>query len=174
MWINGLESTVPGVRGYVQKDSVSIVIEELEPKKGEYMNHNNRNEFFSLMRVSVTDDAPDIIKGTKDGGYHNYKMQNMFAFIAINPTIETIADENRIFRVNMIKPKQLSKWKTMEKQIINLVTIAVDHYLKKFVGSTYESDGLANKELTEEEFKRMSETLKDYRSGFREDGWGWW
>jgi hypothetical protein len=31
-------------------------------------------------------------------------MQNMFAFIAIDPTVDNVADENRIFRINMVKP----------------------------------------------------------------------
>ena len=163
LWVNGLESTVPGVRGYVQKDSVSIVIEELEPKKGEYMNRSNRDEFFSLMRVSVTDDAPDIIKGTKDGGFHNYKMQNMFAFIAINPTIETIADENRIFRVNMIKAKNQNEWKAIEKRIINLMSEKNCCAIRSLVWQKLP----VIFELTNRVVERIREkTHRDYRSSY--------
>lgn len=112
LWLNGSESTVAGVRGMVQQDSCAIMFEETERDTDK--KRNNREELFSLMRVNVTDDAPDTVKGTKDGGFNSYKMQNMFGFIAIDPTIESIADENRIFRINMIRPRNQHEWRKIE------------------------------------------------------------
>lgn len=119
LWLNGSESTVAGVRGKVQRDSVSIVFEETE--KDTDKKKMNREELFSLMRVNVTDDAPDTIKGTKEGGYNSFKMQNMFGFIAIDPTIDSIADENRIFRINMTTPQNVGEWKKLETELSGLL-----------------------------------------------------
>lgn len=119
IWLNGSESTVAGVRGKVQKDSCAVVFEETE--KDTEKKRVNRDELFSLMRVNVTDDAPDTVKGTKDGGFNSFKMQNMFGFIAIDPTVDSIADENRIFRINMVKPENGNDWKSIEVELRNLL-----------------------------------------------------
>lgn len=118
-WFNGSESTVPGVRGKIKYDSRGVMFEEAE--RDTLKKSVNRDELFSLMRVSVSDDAPDTVKGTKDGGYNSFKMQNMFGFIAIDPTLNSIADENRIFRINMVIPKNGNEWKQIEKELIELL-----------------------------------------------------
>jgi putative DNA primase/helicase len=119
-WFNGSESTVAGVRGKIRYDSRGIMFEEVESDT--MKKKTNREELFSLMRVNVSDDAPDTVKGTKEGGYNSFKMQNMFGFIAIDPTVESIADENRIFRVHMVKPENGSEWKKIEKSLIELLS----------------------------------------------------
>lgn len=118
-WFNGSESTVAGVRGKIKYDSCGIMFEETEADT--LKKRTNRDELFSLMRVNVSDDAPDTVKGTKDGGFNSFKMQNMFGFIAIDPTVESVADENRIFRINMIKPSNQNEWKKIENNLINLL-----------------------------------------------------
>lgn len=120
-WFNGSDSTVAGTRSKVKHDSCGIMYEESENKtKGNNYN-SNRNELFSLMRVSFSNDAPDTVKGTKDGGFNSYKMQSMFGFIAIDPTIDNVADENRIFRINMVAPKNLNNWKSIENKLNGLL-----------------------------------------------------
>ncbi len=119
-WFNGSESTVAGVRGKIKHDSKGIMFEEVE--RDTIKKATNRDELFSLMRVSVSDDAPDTVKGTKEGGYNSFKMQNMFGFIAIDPTVESVADENRIFRVNMILPTNGDTWKEIETNLKELLS----------------------------------------------------
>jgi len=111
-WMDGSGTTVAGVRGKIQRDSCAVIFEETE--RDTEKKKINRNELFSLMRVNVTDDAPDTVKGTKDGGFHSFKMQNMFGFIAIDPTIDSVADENRVFRINMVPPTNQGEWKQIE------------------------------------------------------------
>jgi len=118
-WFNGSESTVAGVRGKIRHDATAIMFEETEadtPKK-----KANREDLFSLMRVNTSNDAPDTVKGTKEGGYNSFKMQNMFGFIAIDPTVENVADENRIFRVNMVKPTNAGEWENIRDEITDLL-----------------------------------------------------
>jgi hypothetical protein len=118
-WFNGCESTVAGVRGKIRHDATAIMFEEAEadtPKKKQ-----NREDLFSLMRVNTSNDAPDTVKGTKEGGYNSFKMQNMFGFIAIDPTVENVADENRIFRVNMVKPTNAGEWEEIRAEITRLL-----------------------------------------------------
>ena len=74
------------------------------------------------MRISYSDDSPDTGKGTKDGGFRSSKMTNMFLFNAIDAGINNVQDENRIFRVNMIKGSGKNKWKALEKEIKSLMT----------------------------------------------------
>jgi len=113
--LNGSETTVAGIRGLIKRDSCPIVFDETEADSEK--KKLNRDELLSLMRANTSDDAPDTIKGTKDGGYVSYKMQNIFAFIGINPTVESAADENRIFRINMIPSKKQRDWKKIESQL---------------------------------------------------------
>jgi hypothetical protein len=120
LWIDSTESSVPGVRGRVQKDSCAIFFEEAE--KDTEKKRANVNNIYSLMRANYTDDAPDTLKGTSDGKFVNYKMNSMFGFASIDPTVESIADENRIFRINMVNPKNGSKWKIIEKNLMSLLS----------------------------------------------------
>ena len=119
-WLDGCSSTPAGVRGMVKRDACAILFEETEadtPKKKQ-----NRDELFGLMRTNVTEDSPDTAKGTKDGGYNSYKMQNMFGFIAINPIVDSSADENRMFVVNMVTPENGAEFKDIDKKIKELLT----------------------------------------------------
>ena len=119
LWLNGSETTVAGIRGMVKRDSYSIVFDETEADSEK--KKLNRDDLLSLMRANTSDDTPDTVKGTKEGGYNSYKMQNMFGFIGIDPTIERAADENRIFRINMMPSKKQQDWKTIEKELISLL-----------------------------------------------------
>lgn len=119
-WLDGCSSTPAGVRGMIKRDACAILFEETEadtPKKKQ-----NRDELFGLMRTNVTEDSPDTAKGTKDGGYNSYKMQNMFGFIAINPIVDSSADENRMFVVNMVIPANGAEFKGIDKKIKQLLT----------------------------------------------------
>lgn len=118
-WLNGSETSVAGIRGLIKRDSYPIVFDETEADTDK--KKINRDELLSLMRSNTSDDTPDTVKGTKEGGFVSYKMQNIFAFIGIDPTIEHAADENRIFRINMIKKNQ-GDWKKLDKEIHQLLT----------------------------------------------------
>jgi DNA replication protein DnaC/uncharacterized Zn finger protein (UPF0148 family) len=160
-WFNGSESTVAGTRGVVKYDSCGIMFEEVEADT--LKKRTNREELFSLMRVNVSDDAPDTVKGTKEGGYNSFKMQNMFGFIAIDPTVESIADENRIFRVNMVKPRNGGDWKKIEEDIKNLLCEANCRKIRALAWNKLRDINT----LTERIVDRIREkTGKDYRSSY--------
>ncbi len=119
-FLNGSESTSAYIRQSVKYDTASVILDETEVDTEK--KKQNRNELFSLMRSSTSDDAPDSGKGGKDGAPISYKMKNMFCFIAIDPTVEKVADENRIFRVNMILPTNGDTWKEIETDLKNLLS----------------------------------------------------
>jgi putative DNA primase/helicase len=119
LWINGKESTSAFIRQTINYDSKSIILDETEAETDKQK--LNRTELFSLMRSSTSDDAPDTGKGGKDGVPVSYKMKNMFCFIAIDPTVENVADENRIFRINIIQKSNGKNWKDKERQIKSLL-----------------------------------------------------
>lgn len=118
LWINGKESTSAFLRQTINYDTTSIILDETEAETEKQ--RLNRTELFSLMRSSTSDDAPDTGKGGKDGVPVSYKMKNMFCFIAIDPTVESVADENRIFRINIIQ-RSNKNWKQKEKEIKSLL-----------------------------------------------------
>lgn len=97
----GGETTEPGVRQIIGNDSVAITIEEAEGKSKKQA--INREALFSMMRASASNDAPKVAKGSKGGEGVAFAMRSMFMFMAIDPTVENVADENRIFRVNLVK-----------------------------------------------------------------------
>jgi hypothetical protein len=114
-------STVAGIRGRMGLDSGPVILEEFEPGRTR-KEEENRKEMLDMIRTSSGDDSPDVFRGTKTGSYMSYKMQNMFAFNSIDPTMDNDADENRIFRVNMVKSEDLTKWKTTEADLIKYLT----------------------------------------------------
>lgn len=115
-------SSIAGIRASNGNDSNAICLDEAEGNgSGEFSKKNyHRNELFSLMRASCSDDAPDGVKSNQDQGVVRYSMKNMFLFVSITPTIAEIADDNRIFKVNLVKPEKklsLDKWEGIEKKL---------------------------------------------------------
>jgi putative DNA primase/helicase len=98
---SGGETTEPGVRQRLGNDSSAVIIEESEADTKR--KKLNRENLFSMMRQSTSNDAPIAAKGTKDGKGMFFAMRSMFLFVAIDPTVEAVADDNRIFRVNIVK-----------------------------------------------------------------------
>jgi hypothetical protein len=115
---SGGDSSEAGVRQKVRNDSCAIVIEEAETDTQK--KRWRRADLFSLMRQSTSDDAPRVAKGTVDGKGMSFTMKNMFLFAAISPEVEHIADDNRIFRVNMVRPS--GDWAPLRDSLKRLVT----------------------------------------------------
>ncbi|NIV97150.1 hypothetical protein GWN42_31270 [candidate division KSB1 bacterium] len=115
--LNGGESTPAGIRQIVAHDSTAILLDEIEDdtrKKKEI-----REEIFSMMRQSTSDEAPITAKGTADQKGVSYNMKNMFFFSAISNLIESKADDSRIFKINLArsKDKPASYWTSWNRVI---------------------------------------------------------
>lgn len=108
--VSGGESTEAGVRQRISVDACGIVIDEAETDTDR--KRRNREALFSLMRMSTSDDAPIVAKGTIDGKGQSFQMRSMFMFSAISPEVDAVADDNRIFRVNLVAPDS-SEWKPL-------------------------------------------------------------
>jgi hypothetical protein len=117
--ISGGYSTEAGVRQQVKNDATAIVVEEAETdtKKKKDL----RDDLFSLMRQSTSDNAPKVAKGTKDGRGSSFDMRSMFLFVAISPEVEAVADDNRIFRVNMVRTNGAG-WSELSHRLNKLIT----------------------------------------------------
>jgi hypothetical protein len=100
--------------GYIQsrnKDAGAVTIEEVETdteKKRRY-----REELFSVMRQSTSDDTPMGYKGTADQVGTSYMTRDMILFVAISPEVESIADENRLSMINTKRPDNGKTWKEL-------------------------------------------------------------
>jgi hypothetical protein len=126
---NTHHSSPAGVRADVLNDSCAILLEEAEANQNtdEKDKNTTRNNFFSMMRASSSDDSPEGVKSNAEQQVVKYSMKNMFLFVSITPTIAEIADDNRIFKVNFTKNKQSDgdenkrKWENIEGELIELL-----------------------------------------------------
>jgi len=114
-----------GIRAKVGNDSCAICFEEAEGSSNhDKSKDNHRNNLFSVMRASSSDNAADGYKSNKEQKSIKYSMKNMFLFVSITPTISDIADSNRMFKVNFVKPEKKKtkyKWETIEKELVELL-----------------------------------------------------
>jgi hypothetical protein len=118
---SGGESTAAGIRQRIGVDSCAIVVEEAETDTQK--KRQNRDETFSLMRQSTSDDSPDVLKGTVDGKGLSFTLRSMFFFVAISPEIDCEADENRIFRIGLAKANYArSEWLSKETELRSCLT----------------------------------------------------
>jgi 5S rRNA maturation endonuclease (ribonuclease M5) len=118
---SGGESTSAGIRQRIGVDSCAIVVEESETDTQK--KKQNRDETFSLMRQSTSDDSPDVLKGTVDGKGLSFTLRSMFFFVSISPEIECEADENRIFRVSLVKAShKRNLWIKKERELCEALT----------------------------------------------------
>jgi len=116
--VSGGETTSPGLRQYIGLDSLGIILEESEcdtPKKAA-----NRDDLFSLMRQSTSDLAPLVLKGSSEGKAVKFCMRSMFCFVAISPEINSIADQNRILKINLVRRK--NNWKQIKSDLVRLLS----------------------------------------------------
>jgi hypothetical protein len=117
-WFNGSETTPAFLRQKIQNDSCGIIMNECD--KDLKKKRENVEAIFSVVRQSTSDNAPISGKGSASGKAISYNMKNMFMMVSISPEIEHIADENRIFRVNLKKPK--NKWSSIRSEIKKYIT----------------------------------------------------
>jgi len=121
-WLDGGETTVAGVRGSTKNDTEPVVFEEAE--SGDNKRGRNREDLFSLMVSSTSDDAPDARKGTKDQGFTSYGMRKMFGFISISTEVVSAAALNRLIWINMERAHDSAeRWQEKEALLHEIMTL---------------------------------------------------
>ncbi len=120
-WLDGGETTVAGARASTKNDTEPVIFEEAE--SGSDKRGRNREELFSLMITSTSDDAPDARKGTKDQGFTSYGMRKMFGFISISTEVDSAAALNRLIWINMETANDSADtWHAKEANLIEVMT----------------------------------------------------
>lgn len=160
-YIDSNTSTIAGLRGSIKNDSVAVLAEETDTNTEKQK--ERKRELMAVMRSSSSDDAPDSIKGTADQHYTSYKMRNMFCYIGTDPTIEEVADENRIHRVNLKKPDNKNKWKEIKKSLNKLLSINNCRSIRALTWDRLKDIINLSEELVDEIIDR---TNSDYRTAF--------
>lgn len=105
--------------GYMQsrrKDAGGVVMDEADPDTETKKKY--KEDLLSIMRQSTSDDTPKSAMGTADQTGVTYMTRDMFLFIAISPEIESVADDNRLVKINIKKPAQNGKsWDELKKAL---------------------------------------------------------
>ena len=162
--LNTHQTSVAGIRAYVGNDSCAISLEEAEANQstGGFDKNAHRNNLFGLMRSSSSDDAPEGVKSNSEQQLVKYSMKNMFLFVSITPTIADVADDNRIFKVNFIKPENMKatkKWEEIETSLIALLDNKTCRSIRALVWSNLEKiikDSALISGVMKYEFKKSS------------------
>lgn len=142
---NAHHTSIAGIRADVKNDSCAILLEEAEgsgSNKSNFDKEGHRNNLFSLMRASSSDDAPESVKSNSEQGVVRYQMKNMFLFVSITPTISDIADDNRIFKVNFVAPHKkkfkvdnVKDWEDVENELGKLLSKSNTRNIRAFTWS---------------------------------------
>lgn len=128
---NGARTTEPGIRQENGIDSNSIFIDEAEAKR--HKDRERMEPIFALGRASTTDDTPKTFLGGKAGIGTSYAMKSMFGFAAVNPSVEDVANDNRIIRVNFKKPDNFETFLDDIEEIKKLLSIENCQSIRSYV-----------------------------------------
>jgi hypothetical protein len=160
IWADAKETSVAGMRSRIGIDSAVAFFEEAEQDNDK--SKLKVDDIMSFIRSNYTSKSPDAFKGTKEGGWVSYRMNSMFGIAAINPTIENVADENRIFRINLIKSNG-NGWKKIEKQLKSLLTEKNCRSIRALTWNKLKTIFELSDRVVE---LIQDKTHKDYRSSF--------
>ena len=116
--VSGGDSSAAGIRQWVGNDAAGVIVEEAEDDTKR--KRERREEIFSLMRMSTSDEAPPAVKGTIDGQPVQFALRSMFLFAAISPEIESIADQNRFAMIVLKKPD--GDWSSIKARVVRAIT----------------------------------------------------
>lgn len=117
----------------------------------------NKQDLLSIMRQSTSDDTPKSYKGTSDQKGISYTSRDMIMFVAISPEVGSVADDNRLTRINIVKPvinEESRKWSEIKEELESLFTEKNCQRLRALVWSKLEDIiELSNK---------ISDEIQDY------------
>lgn len=110
--------------GYMQarrKDAGAVVMDEADPDTETKKRY--KEDLLSIMRQSTSDDTPKSAMGTADQTGVTYMTRDMFIFLAISPEIESVADDNRLVKINIVKPEQNGRpWSEIRDELLETMT----------------------------------------------------
>jgi putative DNA primase/helicase len=124
-----------GVRRQIGKDSAVGFFDESGKDTGN--KQINISEILAFIRSNYSDDSPDSVKANiNSDGYVSYKMSSMFGLATTDPSVENVQDENRILRVNFVKPKHSNEeWNAIEKELGELLSEENCHRIRALTWS---------------------------------------
>lgn len=119
--VNGASTTEAAIRQYVGMDSGSTIVEEAESKTPR--DRERVEGQFALLRASTSDDSPKTLKGSVSGVATPFEMRQMFGFVAVNASVDNVADDNRIIRINLKQSNNYLQYVESLEEIKKLLTI---------------------------------------------------
>jgi len=106
------------IRQKLGLDALPVVIDEAEG--ADETDRHRMEGILSLMRQSTSDDAPLIGKGSTSGKPIEFLTRSMFLFNAISPNVGKLADANRLFTVDLVRPE--NNWHAIRDSIKDAFT----------------------------------------------------
>jgi putative DNA primase/helicase len=127
---SGADTTAAGIRQTVKNDAIPIILEECDIEKEK---QQQKDALLMLARLSTSDDTPAIAKGTQTQfGAINYRMRSCFMFVSIDPSIKRTQDENRTYKISLIRAskEQANKYRNHTRHEIK--KILTDKFVNQF------------------------------------------
>lgn len=95
------KTTEAGVRGELGTDARPVLFEEAETQSDR--DRERMQQVIDLARQASSENAPPIVKGTKEGGSRRYVMRSSFMFNSINSGLTQAGDESRFAVLTLVE-----------------------------------------------------------------------
>jgi putative DNA primase/helicase len=156
-------SSEAGIRRKISRDSKAVFFDE-GGKESDKMKMNF-DSILSFIRSNYSDEAPDGYKANiSSEGYVTYKMSSMFGLATTDPTIENVQDENRILRVNFIKPKHTAaEWQKIESELTEILSPENCNKIRALIWKRLKTITCLTKRIVQ---LARDKTNRDYRSSY--------
>lgn len=123
-------TTEAGIRQDLDGDARPVVFDEAEPKDQNSL--AKIRAVLDLARVSSSESGGTISKGGNNHKSKSFRVRSCFCFASINPAVEFYADETRITKLQLSRPRraisdeeraeQQARWEALEGQIASTIT----------------------------------------------------
>ena len=161
-------TTEAAIRQSLDGDARPVVFDEAEPK--DTMAMGRLRAVLDLARVSASESGGEIVKGGNNHQAKVFKVRSCFGFASVNPAVEFYADETRITRLHLLKPRQgdeeaavmrQAAWEELSEYLAATMT---EDYSNRMLGRTVRN--LAVLRANSKTFSKAAATLfKSARHG---------
>jgi putative DNA primase/helicase len=134
LYVNGSNSTEPGVRQKLRADALPVIIDESE--QNEERDVQRMQSILSLMRQSSSASQAKTYKGTTGGNAMDFNIRSMFCLASIQVGVKHKSDSERIsiltLKPAMVGAKAAEQWEALKDELHRLIVSDPDISMRLF------------------------------------------